>query len=535
MQKRRLKKSDKLLNKLDKFVKKDYNNELEIVLEKKMFDEHVKSILLSILYKLETAYKDYEIVKPNAESKEEFVERLIDIIKNDCDDIKFVKMNSKNSSILGDKTFLVDKKSKRIICYPIERKLLYCIAKVGKKDRIIKDKYPVVDRTLSDLINVGNNIDMVEPMRDFNGYSWTTIPREIESRYHNIVYQNIRILVGQRFLNKWVKNEQFIIDYFDSFKNILEERYGAKEKDEFIEILGKISVLLAVRYNKKLANILAKDKNEVERRLEKISDNKEFVKEATREKRELTKQIKHIDEVLNNKNMLKDEYEKRNELLPLEEKIFSIRILSKIMIQERDELIEKIEKLNNVLIPKKFVNLKEKLRKKNDLLQLLDTKDVDGDILKQLLKLQKQFLKCYAKKISKIDNKQDLIKVFYEFRYYCLLPIDDTLTVGTEESLAKSIEKIQVLLIEKAKKLKLIDAFALNKDVEYNILKNIFYTRIIKLEDLHIKLTKEKDNRYFIQLFDEDIFEEKIELSDIQELNKKDLLIKPNKKTKVFD
>ena len=34
---------------MDKFVKKDYNNELELVLEQKNFEENVQSMLLSIL------------------------------------------------------------------------------------------------------------------------------------------------------------------------------------------------------------------------------------------------------------------------------------------------------------------------------------------------------------------------------------------------------------------------------------------------------------------------------------------------------
>ena len=50
-------------NFLEKIVKKDYNNELEAILEKKYFNEDVKSILLNILYKIETAYKDYKKVK----------------------------------------------------------------------------------------------------------------------------------------------------------------------------------------------------------------------------------------------------------------------------------------------------------------------------------------------------------------------------------------------------------------------------------------------------------------------------------------
>ena len=78
---------------LDKIVKKDYNDELEEVLEKKYFKENTKSMLLSILYKIETAYKDYEKVKPGVESKEDFIQSIIRSIEKNCDDIKVVKLN----------------------------------------------------------------------------------------------------------------------------------------------------------------------------------------------------------------------------------------------------------------------------------------------------------------------------------------------------------------------------------------------------------------------------------------------------------
>ena len=176
------KNNDKFIGKI---VKKDYNNELEKVLEKKYFNENVKNILLNILYKIETAYKDYEKVKQDVETKEEFIENIIRNIRNNCETIKLVQPNSEESKIIGNKTFLVEKNKKRIICYPIERKLLYCISKISKKEKIIKDEYFLINQTLSDLINVGNNINTVEVIRDFNGYSWTTIPREIESIKHN--------------------------------------------------------------------------------------------------------------------------------------------------------------------------------------------------------------------------------------------------------------------------------------------------------------------------------------------------------------
>ena len=74
-------------NLINKIVKKNFNNELEIVLEQKEFEENVKSTLLSILYKIETAYKDIETVKPDIYSKEEYIQKLIWIIQNQCDSI----------------------------------------------------------------------------------------------------------------------------------------------------------------------------------------------------------------------------------------------------------------------------------------------------------------------------------------------------------------------------------------------------------------------------------------------------------------
>ena len=41
----------------------------------------------------------------------------------------------------------------------------------------------------------------------------------------NLVYQNLRILVGYSFLDKWVKDNEYIMDYFEAFKNKLESKY----------------------------------------------------------------------------------------------------------------------------------------------------------------------------------------------------------------------------------------------------------------------------------------------------------------------
>ena len=524
------KKTDKLL---EKIVKKDYNNELEKVLEKKVFDENTKSMLLSILYKIETAYKDYERVKPGIEEKEDFIQSIIRGIKDNCDVIKIVKLNSKESEMLGNKTFLVEKNKKRIICYPIERKLLYCIAKISKKEKIIKDKYHIINRTLSDLINVGNNIDMVEPMRDFNGYSWTTIPREIESVNHNLVYQNIRMLVGYEFLKKWIKNKEFMIDYLEEFKDLLEEQYGKERQEECMELLNTISVLLAIRHNKNIRSKLEKEKKAVEEKLKRIKDNQKFVQEMTEEKRKLTKEIKQMDETLNNKKMLQQEYEKRNEFLPLQEKIFSVRILSQLMAEEREEKIDRLENINVLLNPQKFVELKEQLEIKENYLKLLNTEDIDEKINQAILALQKVFLTCYQERIKKIETKQEISRYIYELRYYCILPFKEGV-INNVQDIDSNIKQVERLIIEKAHELKVLDFFSKEKEIDFQILKNIFHVRVINLEDLYIKVIKEND-KYYVQLFDENIFEEKIEIEEILTIKNKNLPLKLNKKVKIFN
>ena len=276
-------------NLIEKIVKKDYNNTLEKVLEKKSFSENTKSILLSILYKIETSYKDYKKVKQNVLTKDELIENVINEIQENCNEIILVTPNSEQNKILGNKTFLVEKNKKRIVCQNIERKVLYCISKISKRNMIIQDKYFLINETLSDLINTGNNINSVEPLRDFNGYSWTTITREIESINHNLIYQNLVLLVGNVFMENWVNNKEIMIDYMEKFTDKISEQYGKELAEEFIKLLEKISVFMEIKYNTKNQKRYLELKDDIQTKLEKMMDNKTFVENVTKEKKKLTK------------------------------------------------------------------------------------------------------------------------------------------------------------------------------------------------------------------------------------------------------
>ena len=524
------KKSD---NFLDKIVKKDNNNELEKILEKKYFEENVKSILLSILYRIETSYKDYKQVKQNVETKEELIEKIIQTIKENCNQIRLVKPNSEESKIIGNRTFLVEKRKGIIICYPIEGKLLYCIAKISNNDKIVKDKYFLVNRSLSNLINVGNNINMVEPLRDFNGYSWTTIANEMESIEHNLIYQNLILLVGNQFLNNWVKNKEIMLDYMELFQEKMIENYGEKLARQFIEILEQISIVIDCKFNKKRKEQVSLMKKEIEEKLDEIKDKEKFVEKITDEKRKITREIRKIDETINDKNKLQEEYDRRNEKLPLEEKIFSLRILSGLMEKERDEKINKLEKYNLLLNPHKFLQYKKEIENKNKYLEIIDIDNLQKEIDKFKKQLQKIFLQCFEVRLKKVTTKQEMIRLIYEYRYYSMLPYNNKESIYEAKELKDEIKDMTKKILEKSHELKVIERFSKDDEIDYELLKFIFHTRSINLEEIYIKLTKEKDS-YTIYTYDQNTIEEKEELQTEKIVNKKDLYIRFGKKVKAF-
>ena len=108
----------------------DYNLILEKILDSKYFSSNSKSLLLSMVYKIENFYTDYQKVKNINKTKEEFLEKIIDTIKKYCDNIKLVEPDSKDAKILKDNNVLAltNERERSILSYPTEIALLYAIS-----------------------------------------------------------------------------------------------------------------------------------------------------------------------------------------------------------------------------------------------------------------------------------------------------------------------------------------------------------------------------------------------------------------------
>lgn len=519
-------KKDKLLG---KFVKKDYNNELEEILDTKNYEEDVKSLLLSMCYKIETAYKDYEKVKRNVLSKDKYIKMIISVIQKDCDSIKFVSKDLKES--MENKTFIVDKQKKEIICYPIEKKLLYTISKIHKKENIVKSDDTIINKTISNMLNIGNNINTCEPLRDFNGFSWNIVYSDIENLMYNVVYQDLILLASNQFFEDWINNNKFVMDYFEIFENELEEKYGTNLKEKIITNVISLSILLELETNEEFRDILEKEKEKVEKEYEKFKNKEKYILDLTNKKKNITKKIKKIDQTINDKALLDEEYEKRNKKLPLEKKIFSMKVLKKIMTEEREELFKKIEECSKLMNPQNFIKKQSNIKEKLYYYSLVDNEDIDSKIYEYILNLQKNILDTFKIKAEKLAYKNEIINLLYEFRYYSQIPIERGKTVGTIADLQDDFFKTQKVLIDLAIKKKAIIEISSKEEINVEVLKNIFATKIILLENISIKLIKEKDI-WYVQIFDEEIAERKIKIEGI--LEKKDLKVKTNKKLKLL-
>lgn len=136
-------------------------------------------------------------------------------------------------------------------------------------------------------------------------------------------------------------------------------------------------------------------------------------------------------------------------------------------------------------------------------------------------------------KLKKHGNKQEIMKLIYEFRYYTMLPYDYERSVGETLELSNEINEMGKKIIKQANNMKVLEKVSKQEEINYEMLKNIFHTKSINLEEINIKLIKEKE-KFYIQVFDENSLEEKSELQHIENINKKDLNIRLNKKVKIF-
>ena len=302
-------------------------------------------------------------------------------------------------------------------------------------------------------------------------------------------------------------------------KERLESDFGQEKTKEFIHSLEKISIINEANNSEEYKIEIEKELVGLRITLAEYENTKENVQKITEHKKAISEEIKNIETILSQESNLKKEYERRNKNVPLNQKIFSIRVLKQKLIDRKNQLLNEIEEKNYLLNPKNYIVEKEKIKRKKELLELVDIDKKQKE--KILIEFETMFLEFLKKIISKAEEKTDILKLIYEFRYFLLIPFNEKSSIKNVKELKEKIEEREKVLVEKAIEKKIIS----NMPIE--IMSHVFETRIITLEELYYKISKENDKIY-VQIFDENISEEKFELKQIENT-------KINKKIKIFN
>lgn len=501
---------EKLISKLNI---KDYNNQLEKILSKKTFTEDTKNLLLSMLYKIENAYEDYKKVSVDAKTKREILEEILDIISNDCDNIEIVQ--SKES--------FCDIEKKKITTYLNVRKMLYEIYQISHNKFEVSNDYEIIKPALEKTLNQGYSISSDEIIRDFDGWSWNIEPREIENILANLIYQVMKILVGQNVLETWKKEPSN--DYITIINDTLTNKYKTELGEQLFKTISQICILNITQSDEEERKRLIEKQKELQKEFDQLDNKKEYLETLGRTKKQIIEKIKNIDDILNNDIKLKKEFIKRNEVLDMNHRIFSLSDLAEILENERVELIKNLNICSKKMEPLNFIKSKTEIENK---LGLLNELELEGQYFKicdgKITEILNFICKAIKIKIDNAEEKEDIIRLIYVIRYFGLIYISEKEQVKDRID----INLIQKLIITKACKQRIITIFSKNIKENYEIVKNILQTDIIELEKIYLKIIV-KEGKTLLEIYDEENMYNTIEMQNIEELN-----VKPNKKIKVF-
>ena len=504
------------------FKMRDYNNELEKILEKKSFSETTKNLLLSMLYKIETAYGDYTTVKREVRGKHEYLEMIIKTIDQDCSVIHLVKPGAEEAKILEEagQSYVVNPEKNEIYTYQNELSLLQAILEMAERDKTYSVKQEMLQKPVADFLKSGELNELLEVIKDFNGWSWNITKDEADGGLAKICYLNLVYLVGMETMKQMAQEKDVLSFLFAK----LEKNYGAKPAKEFLMCLLQNILRIYAKKEKKYQKILEEQTAEWAEELERIQDKVGYLDSLTKEKRKIHNEIAKIDLLLNNNEQLRKTYLETNKKLPNEKKHFSVSTFAEKMEKNRKKLLEQMAEINALFEPVNFMAKRNEIQEKADFYAGIHAEDLKGKKEACFAKLQQHFWKLLGQKIEQAVEKKEVIDYIYELRYYRIQKQER----GIKENNPAEEKKVKEKLLIKALQMKVCANLGKEEETSKIILALLFDTKIVCLQTISVQIQEQTKNTK-IEIYDEKVLDGAI---TVEKLNWTE---KNKKKRKLFD
>lgn len=499
---------------------KDYNIELEEILDAKYFSSNIKSLLFSMIYKIEISYVDYLQVKKCVRTKDDFLNELIEVIRLYCDNVKTVEPDSDQAKMLikNDVKALTNEKERSILAYPTELSLLYALSEISPKYFYINQDFALKKQLQNALVNgyVQNNMEILS---DFSGWSWD---KTFSKRFYyidNLIYQNLLVILGEKFLYEWRTYGSTRRDFLEEAKKYIKYFTG---NEKYLNSLYKLVYLNSSGKEKEKITNKLRDDIKI---LKKMSDKNKFYEELKSRKQKLEKKINKFDRVLDDQDVLEKEYIKENSKREENKRIKSLKKYKQLIENEREKYVKEIEEIEFILKPENFSKKRELLKKSYEIYTSKQTLE------EVIIESQKNFLSFIDKKLNKMKTRDEILDVLYELRYYKFLRISKNKPIIEIEEIDNEIDKIMKKAITILCKLGAIKIISMDINLNFEIIKYALDTKIMELEKIKLYFDSD-ENGLIIKVFDKDIIEKqgrkKVNIS------KKTLEVKMKRKIKLF-
>ena len=493
----------------------DYNLILEKILDSKYFSSTSKSLLLSMIYKLEGFYEDYKTVKNNDITKDEFLNLILDTIKKYCDNIKLIEPEDADILKKNNVLAVTNEKERSILCYPREDALLYAISDVMPKYFYVSSDFEYKNPLQRALVN-GYNGNIVEILSDFNGWSWDINIKEKKEYQDILVYQNLAIIFGNAFMEEWSKRQTKDVDSLNEVK-----KYFAKT--EYFDYLCKYLHFGLTTKEKTKSN---KEVEAKTKELERISDKIKYFEEIKQKKLKDLKELEKITLALNNKDLMRKEYLEKNKKLSAEKQIATLGTYKKMLEARKETVAIEISNLTAQMNPINYMNYKRELEKFIE----INTKDKD-DKDEVLMKLQEEFIKALQDTCFETEDIESLKNLIFKIRYYKFLYITKTKQIKSVKKLNDLVNKALGQVIQKLVVSENIKRIANDDNLNQEIIGNILDTKVIDLEAIRFEIDI-KDDCLKVKTYEKEVFDREFEIKG--EFSKKNFDVKQGKIYKLF-
>lgn len=506
---------------------KDYNYILDKILEEKNFSEDATNLLLNMIYKIEVSYKDYAQIKGVFQKQNEFIDEIIDIISKNCNQLFLIDPKKEEVRMLREKNVLAltDEREKRIYAYPTELAILYGLIDIRPKYFYIPKKYYFLKQEFQNILVQGTILNKTEVIRNFNGWSWNFAEDANIDQVSNIIYQAIRILIDEDFLNAWESDTSPKIDYINEMKKELAEYYGQENSRRVYLSMARLIVAKSVTKNRgKVRDEFVRVVNAYEN----MRDKNQYIFTISNERKKLISEIETKDRILNDKELMFNEFERRNSDLPDDRKILNISMLVDIIQREKNDCFKRMEQLNELVKPSNYANLKSELSEKVRIMSVVDERK---DIREYEIAFLKDVITCLAYNIEKISSKEEIIDIIYKIRYLRKIRVTENEKIEDVLQLFNDISRILKYTITRGCKEKVFNIFCKDIDYNYQIIDVALNTAISNYEDIDIAL-KIDDGFLKVTVYDNEVIDKQEELNF--PLTSKDLSIRQNKPVPMY-